>query len=100
MNILCGKRTGNGKARSTRTIIVLRLAPQSLTGKIGNLTKATDHCRKKKRFKTYSDAQQSAKHYMEDIFTLNKMESYYCVRHRCYHIGHSNWKKNIITKPG
>lgn len=92
---LCGKPTGKGKARSTRTIIVLRLAPRSLTGKLRSVSRRppANNCDDKEQYGTYGEAQQSAQRYMRDILTYNEMQTYYCVLHHCYHIGHSNKKR-------
>ena len=49
-------------------------------------------CRKRSRYRTQEDAAEKAAQYMERV-VLSSLETYYCLRHRCWHNGHATWNK-------
>ena len=56
------------------------------------------NCRKKVKYKNFSEAKFRLDEIMRDIL-FSSMNIYWCNRHRCFHLGHSKWMKDkTITK--
>ena len=51
-------------------------------------------CRKRSRYRTHEEAAEQAAKYMERV-VMSTLETYYCVRHRCWHNGHASWKETM-----
>jgi len=54
-------------------------------------------CKKVSRY-TFSEAQK-ALHTQKNRIVFTTLGLYYCDRHRCYHLGHSNVNEKVIQTP-
>ena len=50
-------------------------------------------CKNKVRYLSFNSAREALVDYTDSILFSN-MDSYYCKRHQCYHLGHNKKMKN------
>jgi len=53
-------------------------------------------CKRKLKFKSFIKAKEFAANYMEDIvLTFYPMKAFYCLKHKCYHVGHDKYSVGV-----
>ena len=53
-------------------------------------------CNQKVKFKSFITAIEFANIYMDDVvFTFYPMKAFYCLKHKCYHVGHNKYSAGV-----